>query len=232
MSENNADDNAENSGAEISTVDAALSVMSDKLRMRYHEVPKEYLEMSDEKLEEQFSFTKTDRMVRICLWKEIARVQELNLPKINIARMLKGICAPQTFFQHLLKNDFRVAYYLRPPQSYESQVGELIDIGVKKLREAFDAKLVYSNGHLDARAAKTLLDILAYFEDRTKGAIEQKIKMDAKMQNSNMNVTVNFKSMTEVDKKLDELRARLADYASVDLVHTLPQRTVKDVDDL
>ncbi len=231
MDEINPSDNAENSIAEITPMDAALSVLSDKLRQRHAEVPQELLEMSDEELEKQFSFTKTDRIIRICLWKEIARAQELNLPKINIVRMLRGICSEPTFFKHL-KNDFKVAYYLRPPQTYESQVGELIDIGVKKLREAFDAKLVYSNGHLDARAAKTLLDILAYFEDRTKGAIEQKIKMDAKMQNSNMNVTVNFKSMTEVDKKLDELRARLADYASVDLVHTLPQRTVKDVDDL
>lgn len=230
MSENAVVDNAENSVAEITPMDAALSVLTDKLRSRYNEVPKEYLEMSDEEIEKEFAFTKTDRMIRICLWKEIARAQEFSLPKINITKMLKGVCSAPTFFQHLLQNDIRVAYYLRPPQAYESQVGELIDIGVKKLREAFDAKLVYSNGHLDARAAKTLLDILAYFEDRTKGAIEQKIKMENK--NSNVTVNITTPSMGELDKKLNELRNKLADYASVDLVHSLPERTVKDIDDI
>lgn len=210
---------------EKSLVERAHSLFTDGILRAREKIPQEYLDMTDEMIERRFEITPTDRILRLSFWREVERALAAGEDVMKPVNAYTGVTSNKQFY-NVLNNPHRGAYVLRPPRSYEQQAHEIINKGVSKLREALDANLVYTNGHLDARAAKTILDIVSYFENRVKGTLTQKIKLDSTVQTQN--ISLNVGNIVDVESKLKEVKAKISQYENSSLIETLPPK-VRDV---
>jgi len=208
---------------------AATALLTVGLLEKVEKIPSEYFEMDFDQLEKEVSPSQIDIMLRRSFWREIHRVTKEQGHIIRPVNIYTGVCSRENFY-HVTSNLKKFAYLLTPPRTYEQNVAHIVDHGLEKLMTVLDAKLIYSNGHMDAKATKTLLDVVAYFESRIKGGIKQKMDISSKNQNLDVQVTVSTNNMQDLDQKLQKMREDLAVYAGQDLVQGLPER-VKDVEE-
>lgn len=207
----------------------AASLLTIGLAEKFEKIPPEYFEMEFGQLEREVEPTQIEMMLRRAFWVEVRRVSTEKGTVIKPVNIYSGICTKENF-SLVVNNQKKLVYLLTPPRTYEQNVNHLIDRGMEKLMSVLDAKLVYSNGHMDAKATKTLLDVVAYFESRIKGGIKQKVDINSKNQNLDVQVTVSTNNMQDLDQKLAKMREDLAVYAGQELVQGLPER-VKDVEE-
>jgi hypothetical protein len=209
------------------TLNLATKLLTPGLVQKFQKIPEEYFAMSEEDLEKLVSPTKTDEMLRVSFWNEVRRVTEASEIRLKPIKVYDGVCTREHFNSYIVASPLKFAYILRPPPSHKAKSELIISRGTSKLLEALDAKLVYSNGHMDAKATKTVLDIVAYFESRMKGAVTQKVET------KNLNVEVKHSTTEasqhkELDQKLLNLRNQIAIFEGQELVQDLPEK-VKDV---
>lgn len=210
---------------DTSAREVAANILTTGLAEKFRKIPSEYFEMDFDQLEKEVEPTQVEMMLRRSMWKEIRRVSSEKGTVIRPVNVYSGICSRENF-SLVTQNPKKFAYLLTPPRTYEQNVNHLIDRGMEKLMSVLDAKLVYSNGHMDAKATKTLLDVVAYFESRIKGGIKQKVDINSKNQNLDVQVTVSTNNMQDLDQKLAKMREDLAVYAGQELVQGLPERVI------
>lgn len=214
---------------EKAALEVACSLLTTGMKEKLDKIPSEYLGMDLSQLEEMANPTQLDRMLRKSFWKEVERVTSKLGEVLRPVNIYTGICTRENF-HYVLLNPAKFAFLLNPPRSYEKNITHIMEQGVEKLITVLDAKLVYSNGHMDAKATKTLLDVVAYFESRLKGGIKQKVDINSKSQSLDVTVNVSSGNIKELDQKLAKMREDLAIYDAQDLVHTLPEK-IKDVEE-
>lgn len=210
---------------DTSAREIAASLLTTGLAEKLAKIPPEYFEMELSQLEREVEPTQVEMMLRRAFWVEVRRVSTEKGTVIKPVNIYSGICTKENFAL-VTGNPKKLTYLLTPPRTYEQNVNHLIDRGMEKLMSVLDAKLVYSNGHMDAKATKTLLDVVAYFESRIKGGIKQKMDINSKNQNLDVQVTVSTNNMQDLDQKLAKMREDLAVYAGQELVQGLPERVI------
>lgn len=218
---------------EQSKFEYAVSLFGPSVREKIRTLPKELLDMSDEDAEKQLEPNMTDKMLRSAMWREVERVQANPGAVFRVANIYNGICSSAHFYAHICNLEKRLAYIVRPMQTYDDKAGEIVDYGITRLREALQAKLVYPNGYLDAKATKVVLDIVQYFENRTKGRIAHQLKVDSKTQTLTANVNIGVRTspqdLRDLDSKLKDLRKQIAQYEGDQLTHNLPEKIVHEM---
>ena len=205
------------------------SLLSGSIHEHFQKIPPEYLDMTDNELENMFDIPRNDRMLRISFWREVDRCLEKQELRVNLTKVYEGVMTRPNFY-HLIQNPARLAYMLRPPKGYVEQANDIIYQGTERLREALDAKLVYPNGHLDAKATKVVLDIVAYFENRVKGTMTQKVKLEAERKGGPTTVNIMNVEAGDLEKQLREVKEKLIQFEGQALLEGLPER-VRDVND-
>lgn len=213
---------------EASALQLAVSLLTPGLARQYEKIPQTYHEMHEDELRKLAHPTDTEEMLRISFWREVRNCAEKLGEVLSPINVYTGACTKEHFYNYIVSKPEKLALILRPPASYEMKANVILDRGTSRIMEALNAKVVYSNGHMDAKATKTVLDIVAYFDSRTKGAVKQKIEIDSKNQTTTVNVSVSAQKMTDLDHKLREVKEKLAQFEGQTLVQDLPER-VKDV---
>lgn len=207
---------------DVDLVEVAVKLLGPVYSKKYRELPKELLEATEEELEKLVEPHLTDRKIRISFWSEVRRVVQNAEAVVVPSNIYKGICSKQNFYLRILAKPERLAWVMRPPKDYQKQADEIIDYGLGKLRDALNCKVQFNNGHMDTKAVKVMLDILQYFEARTKGPLKQRVEIESKSMNTNVTIDVN-QSMDEIENRIAEARKRVAEYEGKALIQGVPE---------
>lgn len=211
-------------------LEEALMCFSAAAAPRVRKSVSDYAHKTTDELEQEIVVTYVLRMLKLNFWKEFNAYKKEKRNFVH-ARVYNGVMTRQYYHNVVMHSPVRLAWLLRPFPKYEDRASDIIDFGAKRLREALEAKIVYSNGHLDAKATKVILEIVQYFENRTKGRIAHQLNSTTKNYNANVNVNIetNPTDLKELDARLQNVQKQIAQYQGSYLIDSLPPRTVEEI---
>lgn len=208
-------------------VQKAILFLSPQTQQKVRDIPPEYFEMDQEELEAIAHPTFKDRRLRLALWKELEECFKDPTRPLIVGRVYEGICTRSQWTERLVRNPAKLAFLLRPATNYDKAAAEIVEKGSEKLREALEnAKVQFPNGHIDAKGVKVILDIVHHFENRTKGAVKQKIDINSTQQNLNVNVSMKDATPANLDEKLAEVRRKISEAQGARLMHGIPEKVI------
>jgi hypothetical protein len=210
-----------------------LRCFSPAIEPRMRKAVSDYASKSTEELESEIDVSYALRLLKLSFWKEFNN-HKISKRNFVHARVYHGIMTRQYYHNKIMHSPARMAWLMRPFPKYEDRASDIIDFGAKRLREALEAKLIYSNGHLDAKATKVILEIVQYFENRTKGRIAHQLNSTTKNFNANVNVNIETAptDLKELDERLNNVQKQIAQYQGSYLIQDLPMRSVNVPEEL
>lgn len=196
-----------------------------KQRMTHPDVM-ELMSWSEEELVDRIRPNLTLKRLRSAFWYEYERLHSnhgrptIHEKQIGVYRMCQGICTSQYFMEKVAKNNYYLAWIIRPPVNYLKALNESLEYGLDRMREILNFPLYkkkFTKEGLpitdkqtgaqveepDNQTANMVLKTVAFLDLRVKGAVPLKIHQVTQQQNLNYNVNAGD-SRVQVDaEKLD-----------------------------
>ncbi len=180
-----------------------VNLLTDKVKAEAKQVPPEYLAMSEDQLALKLEPSEIDEMLRIAFWDEYFLTVDNNLKSMRMSAIYARICTRETFYQ-VIRNPMRFAYVLKPPRDYMLQMRSLLNIGLNRFSEIL--RLPLDREAPDTKLIAELVKIVTILDNRVRGAVVQKVQIESK--NVNMNVEAP-KTHAEIIKELKNLEAEI-----------------------
>lgn len=131
------------------------------------------------KLQELYKFrpTASDNKYRLQLWLEYENSVKLER-QMNMANVYNLVGPESSFHTLVMKDSARVAWLLCKPISYDSQMREILDTGMHRMRAILELDYMTSGkgGGMNLPLMKLQLDITRMMDLRQHGAPTQKIQ--------------------------------------------------------
>lgn len=193
---------------------------------------KQFFSMPDDELTQliarDYSDNQTLKRLRAALWDEYDRVQRFKEDKLDIDRIMAGNCTVVAF-RDMCHEMPLLAFFLRPPASYEMLLKELLALGLESQRQVLLMSPTLPNGQPNTRLIDCQTKIVQHIDQRLKGAIVQRTE------NKNINVEVSPNSpagqalTAPAPQTLEEIEARIQQARQQSARLSAPQRVVVDL---
>jgi len=151
--------------------------------------------MIETDLQKKFTQSDTDFLIRKRIHELVKSARDTGQTKIPTIRIYDGICTRQNFHENLVKNPYRMAWYLQPISSYEDIMAESLYFTLKKVRDEILTMPVTE------KSAPIILKALEYFSNRALGPVIQRIE--------SKNLNVEMKQPSTMDN--EEISQRFSD---------------------
>lgn len=151
-----------------------LHVTSGRLREVIFELPEDLIFCTEAELKELVNPTSTDYSLRTSFWREYeAAVRGGHGAKMSAAAVYHGICSDAYFYQKFLKDKERIAWLIRPVQSYMNEIKAILVKGTERLWELLNIDITYidkfGKKQTCPKKASVLLDAIKTVESRAQG---------------------------------------------------------------
>lgn len=199
---------------EISLMDttdplSVASLSSPAIKDAARAIPPETWGMTLEGLIIKAGITDTEAQMRLAFWDEYALSQDQK-KKMNLMNVYR-ISSKMYFYDNILRNPLKTAFLLTPPQKYQYKMREMLDMAHRRMREVLALPLTH-RGQPNTRLIAEIVKIAILLENRVMGAVSQKLQVETK--SLNVNVNTDRKSyfsvedeLRAVERQLDDLRA-------------------------
>lgn len=189
----------------------AISFCTGVLSERFKSLPDELLVLNEIELEEKFRPKNFDFMLRKKLWDLVCKAQADGVSRIEPIDLYGGVCTKQNFF-FCLKNDYRLAWMLIPIQDHKDIVEEGFYSILKKTRDGIMAL------EFNEKTAPAILKALQFFADRHLGPMLQKMDINQKTLQMNVDATSTMRdalSSDNLNDKFAELQSKMKDVKQI-----------------
>lgn len=146
----------------------------------------------------------TENRLRMAFWQEYERAQALNLPAMQIANVVSGVCSKKFFYDQYLKQPENVAWILCIPAAYEITIQETLQFGLEKLRDMLELPFVDSTGRPNVKLMELQAKIVELVHIRAKGAVVQR-NLNINASTQEMKKVIESDNMEDLNKRLKEL---------------------------
>jgi hypothetical protein len=190
----------ENNSLEITTNPLAF-LADSKTRFAYENAPEELRKMSEIDLFKTGNIGEKDYFLRKNLWKSVENAQKRGVFSITEASIYSDVMSAQGYYNRFLANPHRVCWMMTPPIDAKEIMEEALFFGLSRLRNELLTMPI------NERTAPSMLKAIEFLANRTWGPVIQKI--EAKHAHLNMNKPMAVHDARDVNKRLDELKAKL-----------------------
>lgn len=163
-------------------------------------------ELSEIELKSMVKPTPIDYALKTSFWREFQKV-DASGGVVTSRDVYGGISTPVYFRNHVLKNQFKLAWLCRPTQIYEKEVEALLTRGTERLWEIMEMDIYDDHGRVDVRRGSLVLETIKMVEQRAKGLAVQRV------QSVNLNIEQKSKPLVvgndDIDKRIAELESEL-----------------------
>ena len=135
-------------------------------------LPRQFLEMSKEELEQGLRLSKTDRAFRKSFWREYNRSAMLG-ETVNLRDTCRGVCC-FSYTKALRNNSRKVAWLIKRDMDDELMMSLLYERSMERLDEILESDITKANGTLDPSKANVVLKAIQMIENRVKGMATQR----------------------------------------------------------
>ncbi len=199
-------------GTEVSR--SLESLLTNRLQELVQELPKELVDCTEEEYLKDYEPNKIDLMLRKSFWEEYDKVQAENLPTMDVGRIYDRICTKQTFYQRVVCNPKRLAFIVKEPERLNPKFKRIMDHGISRLEDlVVNAKLQFPNGHMDAKGAKVVLDIVEFLYSRVYGSVIQKHQVQ--QQSLHLHAKVPHGTTEPMQNRIEELKEKLVGHRAI-----------------
>ena len=105
--------------------------------------------------------------IRLSLWRNYDKVANTTT-RINMKQTLSGLCSRYEL-EIIMANDYKAAWILKTPTSYQSTVEEGLHRGLSRLREVLELPIQDEDGKMDLKAVSMILKVTQMFDVRVNG---------------------------------------------------------------
>lgn len=190
--------------------------VKDAMQNALKKIP-DYFELDEQDLykklySEKLMPTPTDNRIRLRFWMEYDYAQTYNKRKLDMARVIAGICSFDYFYNHYLKSVSRVAWLISMPTGYGAKSEEALEFALEQMRDIL-AQNHLVNGKVDTKLGELKAKIYNMLDNRLRGAVVQKT-MSLNVNTSSPQVaqriaqSLGQPTAEALEKRLKELRAR------------------------
>lgn len=152
--------------------------------------PKDF-DLTEATLKKRIKPDPRDVQMRISFWNEYYNAQDQNRD-IKVTRITDGICTSEWFYNTFLYDKNRLMYMLLPIASYKKVMDEIFFLSSEKMREIANMPLWKKDrdGNMvpDIAMCKVISQNHKRLEDRVLGSVVQKLRVDQRQENLNVNV--------------------------------------------
>ncbi len=178
-------------------------------------IPDEILEKSRIELEDLVVPGPTLNRLRLSFWDKYTLVNQGGEDKISGEVVSSGVCS-LNMARRYYNDPASMAYILTPVHTYNSMVGEALEAGLFKLREAVSKiKITDEKGKFSAGQAKFLLSVVNFLDNRVHGTAVQRVEA------TNVNVDIkeeidpNKLTPAQIEKRIKDLEKSLDNQTNV-----------------
>lgn len=189
----------------VSLREEAIQFFDGSFAEKVRAIPDQIMSLSEPELEELFRPTTLDFLIRKQLWNAV-ELQKQHAPKekIDSAVVYRGLTGSSYFYNSILKNNYRMAWYFIPIHAYKDLLEDGSYHFIKKAREAI------INIKVNDKNLAAFLKLGEFFINRTLGPVEQVIRQNTTQVNVDGNNLIRDAVGNEVIDKFKELATAAA----------------------
>jgi hypothetical protein len=195
--------------------DLALEMTTGLLRTAIEGIPSELRNLSTSELEQLRQPSPLDYALRQNFWSAIDKAKSNGDPQIRISHVFKDVCTKQAF--HLVcENPVRMAFILNRPKDDLGRLRDILQVAIGRFEH------YVATSPINEKTAGHYLKAMEILMNRVHGPMVQKI--EAKHAHLNMNKPIAPpNNETEVNQRLNELRAKLLPEPQNDIITQVQQ---------
>lgn len=127
-----------------------------------------------------------DDRVRLSFWDEYNASTAAG-KRMSLQTVISGTCGWETWVGAYEPDDKRMCWIFTPPTSYVSQMRHILHRGTERLLEIMNLPMVDAEGKVDVKIANLVLRAWQLADMRVKGGVMQKVQIEQKSMNLNVN---------------------------------------------
>lgn len=112
-----------------------VNMVPEKVSAAMKLVPLPYVNQSEKWLAKRAAPDPRLHALRLAFWSEYYRSIDEGMSSVNIAAVCRGICGTNFFYGVVLKDPFKLAFFISPPRDIAIKHEELMHLSLDKLRE-------------------------------------------------------------------------------------------------
>ena len=190
---------------------AVINMAPDAVRDRIRKLPLHLLERSQMSLKTTGNGHWIIEKLRQNFWNEYFLSLDNNADKMRPAAIYTNACGQSEFYE-IISVPERLAYMMRPPESYMYKMNTLLEAGLERFNEILHLPLMNDKGKVDTKLIAEMVKIVAIVDNRVRGAITQRVKIEStsKQLNVNMNMQQEYpKSHQEIEQELKQIELEI-----------------------
>lgn len=211
-----------------------LSLTEGPLKAAIEALPDDLVEASEADLKKLLNPDELTCRLRIQFWDEYNAACDQNR-MIRPANVMRGLTFAEYFYKHVLSNEAKVAWIVKPPQDFLLAMRDLLYLGLERLREIMTQPLVDKiplmqkgvpmrdhNGNVlykeivNSKLITEIRQITEKLSDRVHGAVIQRMQVDQR--NANLHVVAGADplsalptdALAALDSQLQNINQRIA----------------------
>lgn len=183
--------------------------VSDSIAKAIISVPPHLALLTEPELFRKVNPSPMDYALRVSFWKEYERIMLNGSGIISGTAVCMGICTPNQFY-NMLKKPERVAWLIKPKQTYAKEMEAILSRGTERLWELIELPIYNKKGEPSGEIAKIVLQAIKQVEDRVKGmAVQRSMNVNAQVVGSE--AIRSIESMEQVNARIKELEGVISD---------------------
>lgn len=169
----------------------------------------EYYRWTEKVLEKHANLDVRDYRVRLSFWNEYYETQDKFKKSMSISKMLMGVCSNEYFYKEILPNPLKLAWVLYPPANYAKAMEEILDVSMRQMRNIMSLNHNKKSGY-DIPLIKEKIKIFALIDNRVRGSVLQRVKVDKQAVHAHMHQTSGVHTNSQnAPKSIEELNSEI-----------------------
>lgn len=196
-----------------------VNLLPDKVKQSVLEIPLELFQFPEKELivkvyQNKFP-TDLDMALRFAFWEEYHLKFE-KLQQMTIAKICKGSCLPQQFYELILPNPGRLLFICTEPTVTKNRMKYAFHLTLQEMLDVIKmpTEVNIKTGTTDTKLLDIKYKIFEYLDQRLHGSLIQRVEQTSKNLNVNVNTTAeelsNPKTPDEIDQRIRDLELELS----------------------
>lgn len=187
---------------------AVVNMVPDAVAENIKKIPAAWLGYSDTALRKLSEPTTRDDEIRQSFWTEYFSACDENRT-MRLTAVYGRLLSRQMFYELIVHNPKKLAWMLRPPVEYTYRMQNLLEMGLNQFENILSMEIDPKNTRLIGEIVK----IVALLDNRVRGAVVQKVELNAKAEVRSMNAHVHKieqpKSYAEIQAELKNIQKEI-----------------------
>lgn len=191
---------------------SVASLVSPLIRQWIKVIPPKAFTMYEHELRLKAGITEVEEQLRLSFWDEYAYAQDARC-FMNMNRVYNRICTKMHFYESVVREPYRLAYILTPPRNYVYRMREMLELAHRRMREVLELPIMDKKKNPNVKLISEMVKITVLLENRVMGAVKQKLEVESKSVNVNVEAG-GRKGYFDVEDEIKDIEKQLNDLRS------------------